>query len=156
MKKIIYCILILILITMYYSCKPSIQYKGNKDLIGNWEGKTIEIISPSYEKVSFAVHKYGFSTLLLNNDSSYSFLLKIMRDVVLEKEVFGNPYAKKILKSGYTNYRRGYYLASASELILYDANKIISNEYRYYFEEQTLYTKFVDKENNQWKISWEK
>ena len=155
MEKIIYCILILILITMYHSCKPLIPYKGNKDLIGNWEGKTVEIIAQS-ERVSFPMYKYGFATFTLYDDSTYYYLMEITRDVILEKEVFGNPYAKTILKSGFKNYRTGYYLASSSEIILYDANRIISKEYSYYFDEQTLSIRFKDKENKQWIITWEK
>ena len=152
--KIIYFVLILFAVS--YGCKPSIQYKGNKDLVGNWKCKTVEIIAPSSERVSFPMDKYGFSNFTLNNDSSYYFLMEIMQDVILEKEVFGNPYRKTILKSGYKNYRTGYYFASSSELLLYDANRIISNKYSYYFDGQTLYTKFYDKENKQWKISWVK
>jgi hypothetical protein len=136
-------------------CKSSVPYKGNKDLFGDWEGKTVEITAQS-ERVSFPMYKYGFATFTLYNDSTYYYSMEITRDVVLEKEVFGNPYAKTILKSGYKNYKRGYYLASSSKIILYDANKIISKEYGYYFDKQTLYIKFKDKENKQWLISWEK
>jgi len=136
-------------------CKPSIPYKGNKDLIGNWEGKTVEIIAHS-ERVNFPMYKYGFANFTLYNDSTYYYSMEITRDVILEKEVFGNPYAKTVLKSGYKNYKRGYYLASSSKIILYDANRIISKEYNYYFDKQTLYIKFKDKGNKQWLISWEK
>lgn len=152
MKKIHFVLIILIMI---YGCRSSKKYEGNKDLIGNWEGKTVEIIAQS-ERISFPMYKYGFASLVLSGDSTYNYLMEINRDVVLEKEVFGNPYAKTILKSGYKNYKRGSYYASSSELLLYDANKILSNEYSYYFEGETLYMKFKDKEDKLWIISWEK
>ena len=151
--KIYYIAFLLLLIN--YGCKPSIPYKGNKDLIGNWEGKTVDIIAQS-ERVTFPMYKYGFATFTLYNDSTYYYLMEITRDVILEKEIFGNSYAKTILKSGFKNYRTGYYLASSSEIILYDANRIISKEYSYYFEEQTLCIKFKDNEDKQWIITWEK
>lgn len=151
--KIIYFASILFIILC--GCKPSVPYKGNKDLFGNWKGKTVEITSQS-ERVSFPMYKYGFATFTLYNDSTYYYLMEITRDVILEKEVFGNPYTKTVLKSGYKNYKSGYYLASSSKIILYDANRIISEEFSYYFDEQTLYIKFEDKENKQWLISWEK
>lgn len=152
--KIFYYTLILFVICV--GCKSTVSYKGNKDLMGNWEGKTIDIISPSNERVSFPMSRYGFSTMRFDNDSTYYFLMEIMHDVILEKEVFGNPYTKTVLKSGYKKYKTGYFLASNSEIILYDYNRILSNKLSYYFNEQILYTKFKDKENKQWIISWEK
>ncbi len=105
-----------ILIIAGYGCKPSITYKGNIDLIGNWEGKTVEITSPSSERISFPMSKYGFSSLTLNKDSSFNFVMEIMRDIILDKDVFGNSYSKVMLKSGFKNYRSGYFLASASKI----------------------------------------
>lgn len=147
--------LTLIIFTIFYSCEPTIPYKGNKDLLGSWKGRTV-LITANFEKVSFPMDKYGFASFTLYNDSTYDYLLEITRDVILEKEVFGNPYAKTILRSGFKDYKRGYYLASDSMLIFKDANKIISREYSYYFDMQILYVKFNDKENKQWIISWEK
>jgi hypothetical protein len=147
---------VLILFLLVYGCKSSVPYKSRKDLIGNWNGKTIEIISHSSEKVSFAVHRYGYSTLVLNDDGSYFFSMEITRDVILEKKVFGNSYAGAILQAGYKNYMRGHYSASASELFFYGSNHIITHKYKFYFDGHTLYTEFTDKKGRHWKISWEK
>ena len=147
---------LILLLTLASGCSNSIPYKGNKDLIGYWEAKSVEIVAPSYDGVRFPMQRYGFASLTINNDSSYIFNMEIMQDVILEKEVFGNPYSKVVLNAGYQNYKQGYYLASDTSIILYDANKIFSNEYNYDFSGQILYTRFIDKEKKRWKISWEK
>jgi len=141
-----------ILFSFLNGCKPSVSYKGKKELIGNWEGKTVEITAQS-ERVSFPMYKYGFATFTLYNDSTYYYSMEIINDVIFEKEVFGNTNTKTILKSGY---KSGYYLASSSKIILYDTNRLMSKEYNFYFDEQTLYLKFKDQENKQWLICWEK
>ena len=156
MNKLFYIVIIIAIIIFVTKCNSDIKYYGNKDLIGNWEAKTIDIFSPSNEHINFAIKKYGYSYLSFSRDSSFNFILKLFKDVVLKKDVFGNPYEKTILKSGYENYKSGYYLASDSIIIFYDNNKIISNRYNYIFAGNILYTKFADKENNQWEISWEK
>lgn len=84
-----------------YRCQPDIKYKDNKDLIGNWKGITVEIVSPSNEHINFAVDNYGYSNLSISRDSTYTFVLKFSKDVVLKKEVFegsnsfGSIYYKK-------------------------------------------------------------
>lgn len=149
---IIICSLLFIFLN---GCKPPIPYEGNKDLIGNWKGKTFEIITRS-ERVNFPMYKYGFASINFYSDSTYNYTIEITNDVILEKEVFGNPYAKTIINSGYKMYKSGYYLVGSSKIILYDVNKLISQEYEYYFNEQTFNLKFIDKDNKEWLIVWKK
>lgn len=140
----------------FISCKQLPPYKGKQDLIGNWHCNTIEITTPSHNNINFAMQRYGFANFSLYKDSSYTFSLDILRDVVMEKEAFGNTYSKTVIHAGYKNFRRGFYYASDSKLIFLDANKDRVNDESYFFNERTLLTKFVDKDNKLWKISWEK
>ena len=148
--------LLLGLFLLNVSCNKNIAYKGNKDLIGYWEATTVEIVDPNYNAVRFPMGKYGYSEINFNDDSIYSFRMEIHQDVILEKEVLGNQFEKVILKAGYTNYKQGFYFASDTSIILYDGNKLFSDEYRYDFQEQHLFTYFTDKASRKWKIKWEK
>jgi hypothetical protein len=148
--------LLILMIILIWSCKPLEPYKSKYDLIGNWHCRTIEITTPTHNKVVFAIRKYGYADYTIAKDSSYSFSMGILSDVVLEKEALGNSYAKTIIQAGYKNFRRGFYYATNNNIIFYDANKIKVNEENYFFTERTLFTKYLDKDNKQWLISWEK
>lgn len=152
MRLIYFNILLLIIIN---GCQPSKNYEGKKDLIGDWEGQIVDISNIS-DRISFPIYKYGYANFTLNEDSTYSYLMETISDVVIEKEVFGFPYPQTILKSGYKNFKMGYYLASSNRITLFDANRIKLKEYTYYFKNSTLYLEFNDKSDKQWVITWEK
>lgn len=148
--------LIISLLVLLTSCKQLPPYKGKLDLIGTWCCNAIEITTPSHNNVNFAMQRYGFASFSLDKDSSYSFSMAILRDVVLEKEAFGNTYSKTIIQAGYKKFRSGFYYATDGNITFLDANKNKVNEESYFFNERTLLTKFIDNDNKLWKISWEK
>ncbi len=144
-NKIIINLIISVIISIY-GCKKEIIYKGNKDLIGKWKGYAIEI-KPNNKNdlINFDVENYGYARLELNKDSAFTFMLEIMKDVVVDKEIFGNQYGKKVIQAGYKKYKRGFYLADSNKIVFYDYNKITNKNYKYYFRENILYTIFSDK-----------
>ena len=149
-------IFFLFFICFLSSCKPLPPFTSKKDLMGKWVCRTIDIITPNKNIASFAIYKYGYANFSLDADNTYMYSINITSDVILEKEVLGNTYAKTILKRGYEEFRKGYYSADDSLIVLYDVNKIKIKEDWYYFKERTLVTVSTDNENKLWKIFWEK
>ena len=148
--------IILLLSLILIDCKKSPHYNSRNDLIGNWQCDYIEISIPHNNEARFAIQRYGYASISLNEDSSYSFNLNIIRDVDLEKIVLGNSYSKTIIQAGYKEFRRGYYTATNNNLTFYDANRKIINNESYFFNEKILVTKFINKENKFLKFYWVK
>ncbi len=141
---------------LFISCKQLPSFNSKEDLLGDWHCKTIEITSASHNSVNFVIRKYGFADLSFDEDSSYSFSMEIFQDVVIDKNLFGGTYSKTVLNSGYKNYRLGYYQATDSSITFMDVNRIEIKNEDYFFNKRTLFTKFSDKDNKLWKISWVK
>jgi hypothetical protein len=137
-------------------CRQLQPYQGKHDLPGTWLCRTVGIRTHTQHEVDFAMHNYGFASLSFDNDSSFSFSLEILRDVVLEEEVLGNRYSRTVIQAGYKQYRKGYYCATDSSIILYDANRTRANEESYVFEGRTLLTRSTDEDSRLWEISWAK
>ncbi|MCU7495184.1 MAG: hypothetical protein HF314_04810 [Ignavibacteria bacterium] len=116
----------------------------------------VDITAPNRLKSSFPLRKYGTAIFELNSDSSFTYTLEINRDVVLEKEVLGNPVSKTLIKAVYKNFQKGKFIASDSSLILYDSHNNEISQDKYYFKERILYTEFVSKDRLTWLIAWEK
>ncbi|MGE5353795.1 MAG: hypothetical protein ACM3P0_17045 [Acidobacteriota bacterium] len=141
---------------LLWGCKSQPPFKSKSDLIGEWKGTVVDITTLNRLKASFPFRKYGSAHFDLNQDNSFTYTLEINRDVVLEKEVLGNPLSKTLIKAVYKNFQRGKFTASDSSLTLYDPdnNEIFQN--KYHFKERTLYTEFVSKDKLTWLIAWEK
>lgn len=139
-----------------WGCKSPAPFKSKQDLIGRWKGTVVDITTASRLRASFPFRKYGSAFLELNSDSSFSYTMEINRDVVLEKEVLGNPISKTLLKAVYKEFQKGKFSADDSSLVLYDPyNKQVSKT-KYFFKERTLYTEFLNKDKFTWLIAWEK
>jgi hypothetical protein len=146
----------LVFLLLTAGCSEKSPYSGKKDLSGYWHCKTVEITSPANEKTGFSIYKYGYGFVAIEKDSLYESTLEILKDVVLEKSVFGNSYKKTLIQGGYKSFRKGYYKATDSLITFYDVNNRIVNDEEYYFDGRVLYTKFKDREDKLWIISWEK
>jgi hypothetical protein len=156
LRKYFFWLITIVISLSLFSCQQLTPYKNKQDLIGNWHCNKIEINTPSHNKVSFEMSTYGSAKITIDKNGLYSFWMDISRDVVLEKEILGNAYSKTIIQAGYTNYRVGFYYATDSSLIVLDADKNKIDEESYSFNERTLTTKFTDKAEKLWKISWVK
>ncbi|RJQ65093.1 MAG: hypothetical protein C4517_00675 [Stygiobacter sp.] len=148
--------LILQLQFLLISCEPSPPYNNKKDLVGNWECKNVRITTSNKNISFFDMSKYGYASLVLSKDTTYTFSMVIMKDVVIDKEVFGNLYSKKIINAGFKNLRKGSYSTSEKTMIFYDDNKTVVSEENYHFENRTLVSRYLDKEKKIWEVSWEK
>lgn len=155
MQKSIIALLFLSLILLW-GCKHPVPFKSKSDLIGQWTGTLVDITTPNHLRASFPFRKYGMALFELNQDSSFTYTLEINRDVVLEKEVLGNPLSKTLIKAVYKKFQRGKFTASDSTLSLNDPGDNEISQNKYFFKERTLYTEFVSKDKLTWLIAWEK
>ncbi len=154
MKTILYFIFFLLI--SFAGCKPRPPFKTKSDLIGNWNGEFVQITTPSNLHAQFPVKKYGFASFALNKDDSYFYNLAIIRDVVLDKNILGNNYSKLLVRAVYRKYQTGQYAATDSTLSLFNDNGINGYVEKYFFEDRTLFTKYIDENKNTWLISWQK
>lgn len=138
-------------------CSGKTAYTSQKDLPGEWNAVRAEVTSVSTkENLSFSMDKYGKGSLVLMADSSCVFSMSLKRDLVIEKDVLGNPFRKTLLHSGFSTYQRGYFSSNDSALFIFDYDKIKTEVLKYSFQEQMLITRHADRKNLQWKIFWEK
>ena len=71
--------------------------------------------------------------------------MDIERDVVLEKEAFGNTFSKIVLQAGYKNFKKGFYVVTDSSIIILDTEKNVVENDNYLFNERELLTQFMDR-----------
>ncbi|HEX2868542.1 MAG TPA: hypothetical protein VHO03_15980 [Ignavibacteriales bacterium] len=155
MQKSIIAFLFLSLILLW-GCKHPAPFKSKKDLIGQWKGTVVDVTTPNRLRASFPFRKYGLALFELNRDSSFSYTIEINRDVILEKEVLGNPLSKTLIKAVYKRFQKGRFSAGDSTLTLNDPDNNEISRNKYYFNDRTLYTEFVGKDKLTWLIAWEK
>ena len=155
MQKSIIAFLFLNLILLW-GCESPAPFKSKLDLTGQWKGTVVDVTTPNRLKASFPFRKYGSALLELNSDSSFSYTVEIYRDVILEKEVLGNPLSKTLIKAVYKEFQRGKFIANDSSIVLYDPGNKPSSQNKYFFKERTLYTEFLNKDKLTWLIAWEK
>ncbi|HET6402542.1 MAG TPA: hypothetical protein VFH95_14250, partial [Candidatus Kapabacteria bacterium] len=55
---------------------------------GDWSGDNVTITKGS-ETISVPIEKYGYLDLSLNGDSTYAMSLAVLKDVRVEKQIFG-------------------------------------------------------------------
>ena len=137
-------------------CGRRSSYNSPGDLWGTWNCISIEITTQKKETVSFAMNKYGYANMIFDKDSSYSYNLEILRDVVIEKGTIGNLMEKRIIQAGYKRYRSGSFLATNDSVVLFDADRIKVITEKYCYEDRVLSTTFIDNDNKRWTIKWEK
>ena len=154
MRNLIYSLPIFLL--MIWGCSDLPPFNGKKDLPGSWHCKTIEIVSPENESISISAYKYGYAYFELSKDNQFYYNFEIIKDVVIEKSVFGNPYKKTLLQGGYKNIRKGRYSAGDSTISFFDQNNNLINSETYSFSDRKLITSYKDKENKTWKFCWER
>src|ERR1035437_170942 len=57
-------------------------------VVGDWSGEDVTITKGN-ETISVPIEKYGYLKLSLNRDSTYIMRLAILKDVRVEKQIFG-------------------------------------------------------------------
>ncbi len=93
---------LLILALMAISCAKN----HRTTIIGDWSGNDV-IITKGNETISVPIEKYGYLNLSLNRDSTYTMSLAVLKDVRVEKEVFGMTANKVLIQSVYKSTRYG-------------------------------------------------
>jgi hypothetical protein len=140
------------LILCFLGCKHAAAYKSKADLTGSWNGELIEVTTPSNNYSHFSISKYGYASLILRADSTYYFAIEIFKDVIIEKNVLGNNYPKRLIKAKFKDICTGRYNPYDTYIYMNNKPLVLSDSITYYFNERTLYTKSKDKNNNVWLI----
>ena len=82
--------------------------KSQKLRRGRRNGRGDEVtITKGNESISVPIDKYGYLNLSLNGDSTYIMSLAILKDVRVEKEVFGMTANKVLITAVYKSTRYG-------------------------------------------------
>ena len=75
-------------------------------IIGDWSGENVTI-SKGNESISIPIQKYGYLDLSLNGDSTYTMSLAVLKDVRVEKQIFGMTANKVLIPAIYKSTRYG-------------------------------------------------
>jgi len=75
-------------------------------VVGDWSGENVTITKGT-ESISVPIEKYGYLNLSLNGDSSYTLSLAILKDVRVEKQIFGMTANRVLIPAVYKSTRYG-------------------------------------------------
>jgi hypothetical protein len=97
------------------------------------------------------VRKYGYLNLALSRDSSFEFHLAVLKDVKLERSVFGIEGQVTLLKAVFESTKFGRFRGGDSEITLYSRNDSIFVRPR--ADTSSLSLRFADRNRRTWLCS---
>ena len=119
---------------------------------GEWSGDEVTITKGN-ESISVTIDKYGYLNLSLNGDNTYIMSLAILKDVRVEKEVFGMTANKVLIPAVYKSTRYGKWSRADSGVNLSSQEGVIHALLSTDGENITL--KFTDADGRAWLASLE-
>ncbi len=127
------------------------EHRGT--IVGAWAGENVTI-TKGKETISVPIEKYGYLNLLLNKDSTYTLSLAVLKDVRVEKQIFGATANTVLLPAIYKSTRYGKWtrtdngctLSSDEGVILIQSSK----------DNETLVLNFTDANSRAWHASLER
>ena len=118
-------------------------------IVGSWSGTSVTILSEhSEESIQVPIEKYGDMTLLMNRDSSYTFAIAVLKDVRVEKKVFGMEASKVLVPAVYRSAWFGKWFIQDSVFVLSSNKGRIFAQLSPIGEELKL--NFTDAEGRKW------
>jgi hypothetical protein len=121
-------------------------------LAGDWSGDNVTITKGS-ESISVPIGKYGYLDLSLNADSSYTLCLAILKDVRVEKQIFGMTANRVLIPAVYKSTRYGKWARADSVF------ELSSQEGRIFVrpsaDDAELNLNFTDADGRKWLASLE-
>ena len=87
------------------------EHRGT--IIGAWAGDNVTI-TKGKETISVPIEKYGYLNLLLNRDSTYTLSLAVLKDVRVEKKIFGVTANTVLIPAIYKSTRYGKWMRADS------------------------------------------
>jgi hypothetical protein len=142
------CVLVLIAAMIGMSCAKN----HRSTIVGDWSGDNVTITKAN-ESISVPIEKYGYLTLSLNRDSTYIMSLAILKDVRVEKQVFGMTANTVLIPAIYKTTRYGKWARADSGYNLSSQKGVISVLPSPDGEDMTL--KFTDADGRSWFASLE-
>src|ERR1017187_8494187 len=116
-------------------------------IIGDWSGENVTI-SKGNESISIPIEKYGYLNLSLNGDSTYTMSLAVLKDVRVEKQIFGMSANKVLIPAIYKSTRYGKWARADSVCTLSSKEGVVS--VRPSMDGETLNLKFTDADARAW------
>ncbi|NTW48824.1 MAG: hypothetical protein HGB19_03665 [Chlorobiales bacterium] len=135
---------------------------GKKDLLGNWEAITFQQINKDFSQDGlaplgqFPVDRYGYVTLYFQSDTLYELSVKVVRDVVVTREVMGQEVRQKLLSAESELKRSGKCLATDTTIILFESLRDTLAQGQYFFDRGNLHLSLVDRKGRKWNSVWQK
>jgi hypothetical protein len=121
-------------------------------VVGNWSGNNVTITKGN-ESLSVSIEKYGYLNLSLNGDSTYIMSLAVLKDVRVEKEVFGMTANRVLIPAVYKSTRYGKWARADSGVNLSSQEGVIHAILSPDGENITL--NFTDADGRAWQASLE-
>jgi hypothetical protein len=119
------------------------------NLYGKWRGATLTVSDSSrHESVTVPVEKFGYVNLYLAQDSTFEFGLGVLRDVTLDRPVFGLDTRVTLLKAVYKSTKFGQMANTDSEIVLRSRNDSIF--VRPSSDTSSLILRFKDNNGRHW------
>jgi hypothetical protein len=121
-------------------------------IIGSWSGENVTI-TKGKETISAPIDKYGYLNLLLNRDSTYTLSLAVLKDVRVEKKIFGVTANTVLIPAIYKSTRYGKWMRTDNGCTLSSQEGVISISPL--TDNETLVLNFTDADGRAWKASLE-
>jgi hypothetical protein len=134
-------VFVAVLITM--SCAN----KHRSTIIGDWSGENVTITKGN-ETITVPIDKYGYLKLSLNRDSTYIMSLAVLKDVRVEKDIFGMTANRVLIPAIYKSTRFGKWTRVDSGFNLSSQQGVISAVPSPDGEDLTLH--FTDADGRAW------
>ena len=127
----------------------------NESIFGTWSGQFMTISSEkTHESVSIPIRKYGYLTLTLHSDSSFEFILGVLKDVRVDKPIFGMNTSVLLIPAVYKTSRFGKYRHTDSSFVLTSKDGVIFAKHS--DVSQDLQLSFSDEAGRDWKCDLDK
>jgi hypothetical protein len=121
-------------------------------IIGDWSGGYVTITKGN-ESISIPIQKYGYLNLSLNGDSTYTMSLAVLKDVRVEKQIFGMTANKVLIPAIYKSTRYGKWARSDSGFKLSSQKGVIFISPS--TDNESLDLNFTDAEGRSWQANLE-
>jgi hypothetical protein len=121
-------------------------------LVGGWSGENVTI-TKGKEAISVPIEKYGYLNLVLNRDSTYTLSIAVLKDVRVEKQMFGVTANTVLIQAIYKSTRYGKWTYGDSGCTLSsDEGVILARRSK---DSETLDLNFSDADSRAWHASLE-
>jgi hypothetical protein len=121
-------------------------------ITGDWSGQNVTITKGN-QSVSIPIEKYGYLNLSLNGDSTYTMSLAVLKDVRVEKQIFGMTANKVLIPAIYKSTRYGKWARADSIFTLFSQKGVIF--VRPSTDNEALDLNFTDAEGRAWQANLE-